>query len=221
MSCFGVHMDAIEFGNYIKLIRDNVLSRPAMAKKSGLHVNTIKGYEMEGRLADIDYLAALAVETGHCFSDLVNKRLLAGKFGQIAEEQHLMVSDISADYKVSKKSSTVTIPVFGSKQKMFLDTKMLPTGIEQDNLALFDARHQTDFQPQILVFNTADKAVQDGQLFVIDIGNGAIVRRLQNGLGGSLLLATDSPGMAPLAVSREQIDNITIVGRVVCVLSYT
>ncbi|WP_460862226.1 S24 family peptidase [Rheinheimera gaetbuli] len=214
-------MDAIEFGNYIKLIRDNVLSRPAMAKKSGLHVNTIKGYEMEGRLADIDYLAALAVETGHCFADLINKRLMAGKLGGVAEEQHLLVSDIRADYKVTKKSQTLAIPVYGSNSKLHIDNRLLPNGIEHAALALFDARQLVEFNSQVLMFNTAEKTIQDGQLYIVDIGNGAVVRQVQNGLGGAIILSSDKSGITPLTVPREQIDHITVLGRVVCLLSYT
>lgn len=214
-------MDPIEFGNYILQIRDNALTRKDMAEKTGLHVNTLRGYELEGRLPDIDYLAALAVEAKHDLADLLNKRLLAGKLGRVAEEQHLMVQEAGGDYSVSKELPTANIPVIGCNESRHIDVKLLPENVDSGDLALFDSRQQADFQSQVMVVNTADKVVRDGQVYIVDFGNGAMPRRVQLGLGGSLLLATDSPGMAPLAVPREQIDNITLVGRVVCVLSYT
>ncbi|MDX1536365.1 MAG: XRE family transcriptional regulator [Arsukibacterium sp.] len=218
-------MDANEFGNYLKLIRDKSLSRPAMADKAGVHVNTIKAYEMDGRLPDVDYLAALAIETGHCFSDLINKRLLAGKLGQIAQEKHLFVEEVRGErgeYEVvdPRPTGVEAIPVLGSNNLKLIDKTLLPSGINIRVLKLFDGRHQTDSTSQVMLVNTEDKAVQDGQLFVIDIGNGAISRRVHHGLAGSLMLATDNPGMTPLTVPAEQVDNIVFLGRVVCAISY-
>lgn len=220
MSYLGVHMDANQFGDFIMQIRDKVLSRPAMAEKYIWHVNTIKAYEKDGRLPDIDYLAALSVETGHCFADLVNKRLMAGKLANVAEEQHLLVSDTRADYKVTKRSSTLAIPVYGSNTKLHLDNKLIPNGVEHSALTVFDANQQGELNSQVFIFNTADKTIFDGQLYIVDIGNGAVVRQVQSGLGGAIILSSDKSGIAPLTVPREQVDHITVLGRVVCAINY-
>lgn len=215
-------MDATEFGIYIQQIRDKFLSRKAMAEKSGLHSNSIKGYEVEGRLPDVDYLAALSVETGHCFSDLINKRLLAGKLGQVAQEKHLFVEEVRGEYDTSdtRVTGVEAIPVIGSNEVKLIDKTLIPGGTDVGVLQIFDNRQQTDSASQVMLVDTKDKAIQSGQLYVIDIGQGPISRRVQHGLSGSLMLATDIPGMTPLTVPAEQVDNIVFLGRVVCVISY-
>jgi hypothetical protein len=213
-------MDANEFGSYIKQIRDKFLSRPAMSEKTGLHVNTIKGYEMEGRLADIDYLAALAIETGHDFADLVNKRLKAGKFAKTVKTNHLMLQEINGTYQASKKLSLVYIPVIGSNEERYLDKSLLPKGVEHSHLELFEAGQQVELKSQILLVNTSDKVIQEGHLYLLDIGNGPVARRVQSGLAGSLLLVTDNPSIAPITVLKEQMSDITFIGRVVCAINY-
>ncbi|MCD1597900.1 hypothetical protein [Rheinheimera aquimaris] len=221
MSFLGVHMDANQFGEYIMQIRDKVLSRPAMAEKHGWHVNTIKSYEKEGRLPDIDYLAALSIETGHCFSDLVNKRLMAGKMGSSGKAQQLMVGEVTATYEVSKQAPVVALPVFDSKEQIFIDSRLLPGNIPHEYLVLFNADAEANFYSQLFVFNKLEKVIQDGQLYLLDIGSGAVVRRVQNGIAGAIVLSSDQSGFAPLTVSREQIDHITVMGRVVCTINYS
>ncbi|WP_027671273.1 XRE family transcriptional regulator [Rheinheimera baltica] len=213
-------MDMIEFGSYILQIRDNVLTRKDMAEKTQLHVNTIRSYELEGRLPDIDYLAALALETGHCFSDLVNKRLLAGKLGRIVEKSQLMVSDLLTEHRVDSAPETVSLPLFGSNRYIKIDVSLLPHKVPSSALLVVDTRHHIENPEQVILLNKEDKTVQDGELYVVDIGNGAAVWRLQIGLGGSMILSSEKSGITPLTVPREQIDHITILGRVVCVLSY-
>lgn len=220
MSFFGVHMDANEFGEYIMQIRDKVLSRLAMAEKSGWHVNTIKGYEKEGRLPDIDYLAALALETSHSFSDLVNKRLLAGKLGKAVEEQHLLVSESGAAYEVKQDPLSVSIAVLGAEQSMVIDRNLLPDNVDQSKLVLLDARSSAENLAKVFIADTSNPVIQDGQLFLIDIGNGVVVRRIQYGLGGSVVLTSENSTIPPLTVTREQIEDIIFIGKVVSAISY-
>jgi hypothetical protein len=215
-----VDLDAIEFGSYILQIRDNVLTRKDMAKKTQLHVNTIRGYELYGRLPDIDYLAALALETGHCFSNLVNKRLLAGKWGKKAEDNHLMLIDSSDEYKVENSQDTVSLPSVGSDRYIKVDVGLLPRMVPSTALMVLDTRNHIDSAAKVVLLNKDDKTIQDGQLYVVDIGNGATVWRLQLGLAGSIILSSEKLGITPLTVSREQIEHITIMGRVVCATSY-
>lgn len=201
-------------------IRDKVLSRPAMAEKSGLHVNTIKGYEKEGRLADIDYLALLALETGHCLSDLLNKRLLAGRYCKAVKEQGLVVQSLETNEQSVIPFHSATIRVHGSDQCRIIDTKLIPAGIDADKLLVLDSLQGAESTGKAYVYDTTDRMIQDGQMFVLDIGNGPIVRRIQYGLSGSIVMTIENSTIPPLVIPREQIDHITILGKVVCVISF-
>lgn len=212
-------MDSNEFGEFIKAIRDKILSRPAMAEKTGLHVNTIKGYEQDGRLPDVDYLAQLAIETGYSFADLLNKRLLAGKLGKVAEDQHLMVMEKREGYDVSVStvSATFKLPLLGSDSYLLVDNRLLPADIELEQLAL----HKEDDPLQYVVVNCSDKNIQDGLTFVVDYGIGPVTRAIQFGIAGAVILVSDSKNTPPLTVQEAQRELINVVGKVVCRITYS
>lgn len=211
-------MDSNEFGEFIKVVRDKILSRPAMAEKTGLHVNTIKGYEQDGRLPDVDYLAQLAIETGHSFADLLNKRLLAGRLGKVAEDQHLMVMEKREGYDVSVStvSATSKLPLLGTDSYLLLDNRLLPADADLVHLALI----KEDDPEQYVMINCDDKGIQDGHSFVVDYGVGPVSRLIQFGLAGTIILVAEGKNSPPLTVQNSQRDLIKVIGKVVSKLTY-
>lgn len=212
-------MDSNEFGEFIKVIRDKSLSRPAMAEKTGLHVNTIKGYEQDGRLPDVDYLAQLAIETGHSFADLLNKRLLAGKLGKVAEDQHLMVTEQQEAYSISVTPAAKhpRLKLFGQDRYLYIDEALLPANIDWRDLVLFNIE---DGKAGFAMISIEDRDIQDGASYLIDYGTGPVVRTIQFGLAGSIVLVAEGQGGAPLTVSSDQRDLVKVHGKVVCTISY-
>ena len=91
-------MDKDEFHNYLMKIRDSRFSRPQFSELAGFPVTTIKSYEKGGILPDIDYLAALAMHTGHPFSDLILKRVSIGT-------QHAAVELIRREFNLNRQKA--------------------------------------------------------------------------------------------------------------------
>ncbi|MEE2025064.1 XRE family transcriptional regulator [Alkalimonas mucilaginosa] len=213
-------MDSNEFGEFIKMVRDKVLSRPQMAEKTGLHINTIKGYEQEGRLPDVDYLAQLAIETGHSFADLLNKRLLAGRVGQVAKDKHLLVAERISDYQVSVKPARnlPRLPVLNQDKSVFIDDELLPAGLDLSHLIVLQVDEPLR---RYLVVDPEDKALQDGQTFILDYGTGLVARKIQFGIAGAIMLIAEGQAAAPLTVPDEQRDQIKLIGRVVCSINHS
>jgi transcriptional regulator with XRE-family HTH domain len=222
LSFIGVNMDSIEFGKYIQQIRDKILSRPAMADAAGLHVNTIKGYEMEGRLPDIDYLAALAQVTNHDLADLLLKRLSAGRFSTYLKpipEIHFLQEQAKSYNSDLELQSVLQIPLLiNDSESISLSLTTLPAELNLQFLKAF--KDEKSFTWYLIdTSDTTPTTAKDGKKYLVDLGMGAVIKEIQFGVAGVLILADELNRLRPLVVPREQVVEVQFLGRVVGVIS--
>ncbi len=207
-------MDANEFGNFIMELRDKRLSRPEMANVSGYHVNTIKGYEKEGRLPDIDYLAILSKETGHSFLDLIAKRLSAGKFPDAvtefnAAEVHVTrTPNVTPHARMQMKDGVWSVPLawLGGTSDSF--SVIEQTGTEMAPLIL---------PGSLLAVDASDSNVLKGGIFVLNLMGQQVTRAIES-VNGAVTLSGGAESI-PFTVAHSDLDKLKVVGRVVAVMT--
>lgn len=204
-------MDAAEFGDFIMELRDAKLSRPDMAAFCGYHANTIKAYEKDGRLPDVDYLAALAKVTDHSLADLIAKRLSAGKFAEMVERDHLFVAEDEQTYK-SK-------PVQISTTWTYLQSWV---GDAKGDLVAH-IENSSDMAPFIVpgsqaLVDLSDRDVRKGGVFLLELMGQLVIRFVKPAADGHIRIETASPGGLPMAVSIDDLGKLQVKGRIVAVV---
>ena len=204
-------MDAAQFGNFIMELRDAKLSRPDMAAFCGYHANTIKAYEKDGRLPDVDYLAALAKVTEHPLADLIAKRLSAGKFAEMVDRDHLFVAEDGTKYKSEPVQISTTWTYL---QSWVGDTK-------GDLVAHLE--NSSDMAPFIepgsqTLIDLSDRDVKKGGVFLLELMGQFVIRFIKPATDNQIRIETAAPGGLPMAVSIADLGKLQVKGRVVAVV---
>lgn len=194
-------MDSSEFGKWIKGIRAPHLSRAAMAKKYQRHANTLKAYENEGRLPDIDYLFALAAETKHDFQELLMERLKSAQKGS----QLPTTLDVSGICESPARYFTGD-GRYGEKHKEWKATGVTMTPTVQ---------HGAD-----VIYDSEAQTIQDGSLYVLEINQEECARRVQKQIDGGLVLICDNPQYPPQTLNGDQASELLVLGRICAVTNH-
>jgi hypothetical protein len=201
MFIYGVFiMEVTEFCKMIHNLRDTCFSRNEMARRYPWHVNTIKAYELD-RLCDVDYLFALATESGFDFHKLVEMRLKAGLLNNqgldfsAVHKSDMLVNEANQLYKVDSPTDLIELTVN--------DDSMFPT-------IAIGAR---------ITINSLNKQLQEGDVFAVLINENAVPRRIQYGLNKSLMLVCDNHRFAPINLSAEAAKDLNVIGKVVATLN--
>lgn len=216
-------MKSDTFGDYLKRIRSKVRTRVEMSAVSGLHVNTIKGYEQEGRLPDIDYLACLAMETGHSLAELINMRLSSSRQGEAFLKCNLVVADKAACGNDSNGSNTdfFKIKRFEKDGFITLDRSLVPKGVACEDLTLFCVPSDSiERAKRYVLILTKDSSIIDGATYLVDYGHGPVIKMVQVGIDNSLILADDNKALSPLVVTHGQRHSVSILGKAICRIDY-
>lgn len=199
-------MDALEFGEYIMGLRDARMSRPEMATYCGYHVNTIKGYEKEGRLPDVDYLAVLAQISGTSLTELLQKRLEAGKFPhlscliekpELAQSNAQQIPVLDRQWSIPKRWSSAAI--LAGMQLLSLD--MVPL-----------------IQPgQEVAFDPSDTNLNHPGIFVLELMNQLVIRYVE--VTAEKITLSGGAECMPMTVPIDAINKLIVKGRVIAVLA--
>ena len=78
----------MDFGNYIKTIRESKFKRSEWIPLSGCSKGTVESYELYGRLPDIEYLSTFAFYTGANLIEIIEKRLQAANLSEHCKLLH-------------------------------------------------------------------------------------------------------------------------------------
>lgn len=205
-------MNNKEFGNYIRDIRKaRYSSRDAMSKEWVWHKNSIQNYEDGTRLPDIDYLAALAISTGHSFEELVRKRL---EVGHIPDKAHLLAWD-KDQVQDNPTNTNLAVPLYNSQELIVVDEKLVPhSNIE--SLLFFkvggDSMIPTIADNEIILLDTSEKALKEGSVIVIKMRGDFYVRRVQVNFNDSFTLACDNPLFNSSVVTKSDLSTLEVIG---------
>jgi hypothetical protein len=160
-----------------------------MARKWPWHENTLKSYEKD-RLPDVDYLYALSVETGFNFAELLKKRI---SVGVLSEHQYLkvdavnIVSEVSADFLVTNDECT-------------------------DLVVNDDSMFPTITVGAVISIDSEDKTLREGAIYAVKLNEKVVPRRIQKGLGGSVILVSDNARFVPITLTADQAKSLTVLG---------
>lgn len=192
-------MDAKQFGTWIKELRDLSLTRAAFARKYKRHANTIKAYENDGRLPDIDHLFALAVETGYDFNTLVIKRLEA------AQNSDGLPSDIEVAGVCESKTPYHTIAEKAGLVQITIDS---------------DSMAPTIMPGAAVVYDPLKTQLKDGHMYIFSFDNGMQVRRVQTMNNGAFKLICDNSTYPPQELDKAAVEHIEVPGIVTSVTNF-
>lgn len=192
-------MDEKQFGEWIKQLRAASISRENFAKKYDRHRNTIKNYENEGRLPDLDHLFFLAVETGYNFHELVKQRLLVAQ-------------------KIKK------LPVNIDVKRVCEARAQYTTDAETDDLNQLkvgnDMMSPTAQEGALVAYDPANSELQDGRMYIVQQNDTPELRRIRLMPDGSAVLVCDNPAFPPQKLDQAQLANLTVMGAVKSVTHY-
>lgn len=192
-------MDAKQFGKLLKDIRHEHLSREEIAKRYNRHPNTIKNYENKGRMADIEYLALLAVVTGYNFLDLITKRLL------VAQHAEKLPADIDVNKVCEAPPGYSLGGVHGNVRQFSIHNDTMSPTIKSDGVVIYDVNQ---------------KELKDGKMFVLSFDGEYQVRRVQISMQGTIKLICDNKSYAPETLAKGEVKKLNIVGMVTSVTNF-
>ncbi|WP_290369123.1 S24 family peptidase [Vibrio hippocampi] len=66
-----------------------------------------------------------------------------------------------------------------------------------------------------LLIDTESRVPIDGHIYVVRLGDELYAKRIQKSFDGSLVLISDNKDYGPIAVPKEQLNELCIVGKVV------
>lgn len=66
----------------------------------------------------------------------------------------------------------------------------------------------------VLVLIREDQTLENGQLYVIELGGGLVVKRVQLSVAGGVILLSDNPRYAAERVARNELLHLRVIGRV-------
>ncbi|WP_102798762.1 S24 family peptidase [Bowmanella denitrificans] len=211
-------MDAEKFGELIFQLRESVLSRAEMARLYPWHVNTILAYEKQGRLPDTDYLAALSYETKSDYVQLIRQRVQAGI---LAEEHPNVIGWVEA--------ATAAIP--GEHPSYVTAPDCEPGHMIMERAALYDPEHKRcaeidddAMEPtlpagSVVQYMVDSTPLQDGKLYALALNDRTVIRRVQFGFEGELLLVADNRKFETLHLTKQQATRLKVLGKVCLVVT--
>jgi transcriptional regulator with XRE-family HTH domain len=184
-------MELEKFCEFIFKLREGSITRAEMARKYPWHKNTIIGYEKD-RLPDVDYLYAVARETGHSFADLIRLRLQSGVL-QLAEfESNLVTFEAPNDFH------------FGFQDK---DEKEY-LNVEDDSMA------PTILKGSQILVDSKDIELKQGLIYAFLMNNEVVPRRVQYGLNDEIILLAENIKYCELTLPKKDLEKLNILGRV-------
>ena len=189
-------MNEKEFGQWIKSLRAPHITRVAMAKKYDCHPNTLKSYENSGRLPDVDYLVALSNETGYDFKELVKQRV-------IARFSSNNILDLKTVLQVCEGTTEYTAP-------------HLPP-LHHDWTAEGNAMEPTIREGARVVYDSSEKELADGKMYMLRINDTMCIRRVQVTLDGGINLLSDNSSYPPQTLTKDRADTLEVLGRITAV----
>lgn len=81
--------------------------------------------------------------------------------------------------------------------------------------AVGESMHPTIRDGDLLLVDTTDRAVASFGVYVLEVGDERLVKRVQRKLDGTLVLISDNETYQPDQVSGNMLQTVTVVGRVV------
>ena len=189
-------MNEKEFGQWIKSLRTPHITRVAMAKKYECHPNTLKSYENSGRLPDVDYLVALAHETGCDFKELVKQRVIArfSSTNTLELKTVLKVCEGGADY------SALHLPP-----------------LQRDWVAEGNAMAPTIHNGARVIYDSHETELADGKMYMLRVNNTLCVRRVQIAIDGGVNLICDNSSYPTQTLPEDKAHALQVLGRITAV----
>lgn len=167
-----------------------------MAKKYECHPNTLKSYENSGRLPDVDYLVALSNETGYDFKELVKQRV-------IARFSSTNILDLKTVLQVCEGVTDYNAP-------------HLPP-LHHDWIAEGNAMAPTIQNGARVIYDSYEKELADGKMYMLRINNTLCVRRVQITIDGGVNLLCDNGSYPAQTLSKEKASILEVLGRITSV----
>lgn len=193
-------MNAKQFGEWIKQLREPHISRAAMAEKYQRHPNTLKAYENNGRLPDVDYLFALSRETAFDFQKLIKLRLTAGQ---------------------SAQRFTEAFDVFDQAEQLVPENLRSPRNEHhQIWFALGDTMEPTIKEGAKVIYDTSDNKPRDGQLFMFNLHSEKCIRRVQMSSSQQITLLCDNQQYPAQCIDIDDSSDSTVLGKIWAVTNY-
>lgn len=193
----GIFMEIEDFCAFLKSVREPHLFRTQLAEKYPWHLNTIRSYETD-RLCNVDYLAAISHETGYNFEELIKRHL---EVGMLRDNDNLQ--DILALLFVTDTLN---------------NNEQCDSSLEKV-VAIDDSLDPTITSGAVMYVNTNIKTLQQGSIFCIDVSGVVIPRHVQFGLGDRVILSATNSKFNDLEVTRGELSESLVVGKVVKVLN--
>lgn len=209
-------MNRFEFGNEIRRIREDLcnLNRREFGEKYSWHFNTIKGYEKDGRVCDIDYLVALSYEAGYPLMQLLEMRINVG----ISEDY---AGKLNKDRFEAAAAAIRQISAINDQKQYAIEECSSEFSIfEGESLKIEDdLMHPTIKENATVMYDRTDNQLKSGQLYVVNLGGQKMVRRVQLALNGEIVLYCENKSGRELVVQNESKSALKVEGRVLNIVN--
>lgn len=185
-------------------------SRDDMANKWPWQRNTIAGYETGERIPDLEYLAALSIETGYSLEDLIRARL---DIGIIADKAHLV--DLGGESK-----QYCHVPVWDSDNRVVIDSRTISHVHPEDLIACVangDNMAPTIRDGEMMLADTSKKNIVSGNIYIVRMASTVFAVRLQRNINDTITVIYDNPNSKSLTLTQDEFFAVQIIGlRIVC-----
>lgn len=196
------------FNGIIKSLRQQAgFSVSKMSRLTGVHRNTQINYELN-REPDIDYLVRFSDATSYPFLHLLAQRVRFGGYDKALSDR-VMTEMVAATAKPSSEHQVQgASAVF---EWLFNLCRPSIAIYEQSG----EAMRPTIADGDCLFVDTDHKKINDGEIFVVNIGDEYTARRLQSYPGGGIMISADNGKIKPIKIEREHVAAFEIVGKLI------
>lgn len=192
-------MNGKQFGEWLKQLRAAHISREEFVRKYKFHRNTVKNYENEGRLPDIDHLFFLSIETGYSFQELVKQRMV------VAQNEKQLPADIDVRQVCEPKAAYIANAQPGE-----------PGQLKQEN----DTMAPTIQKGATVTYDPSNNELRDGHMYLLRLGEARHIRRIQIMTDSGVMLICDNQAFPPQLLSKEQAADLSVIGAVTSVTNF-
>jgi transcriptional regulator with XRE-family HTH domain len=202
-------------GSRIKEIRGE-MQQAELAEKLDIHKNTMANYERGGRFPDVNILLKML----DVFPDIAPGWLLTGEGSKYksepAREGFVMFSEMQTNADHGRQIEGKQVVDFISFKEEWLQSVLR---VPKNHLTLLtvrgDSMSPTLNDGDIVLVDVRGTKVVDSALYVLEMEDSFLVKRIQKKLDGSVVIKNENPLYEAEDIPSNKVPSLKVAGRVV------